>query len=313
MSIISYAQNFEDVMLWRALKHINKGFYIDVGAQDPVIDSVSLAFYEQGWRGVNIEPTPQYSTKLRNARPDEVVEQVAIGGREGHLTFYEFPNTGLSTAIPEIAKRHQAAGFASVESQVSVVSLDSILDKYGDKDIHWLKIDVEGLEKSVLDSWVESIVRPWILVIESTKPLTQDESYSEWESIVLGKGYRFAYFDGLNRFYIHENHLELMSAFEVPPNIFDEFKLSGSASQPFYQIFAVRSQRAESRARKAEAIAHDAEMRALSAEARVQEAEAKMHEAVSAEERALAQLQSLQNSFLCRLGERWNSLVKRFF
>ena len=50
--MISYAQNFEDVMLWRALKHVERGFYIDIGAQDPVVDSVSLAFYEQGWRGV---------------------------------------------------------------------------------------------------------------------------------------------------------------------------------------------------------------------------------------------------------------------
>ena len=37
----SYAQNFEDVMLWRALKHVQKGTYVDVGAQHPVIDSVS--------------------------------------------------------------------------------------------------------------------------------------------------------------------------------------------------------------------------------------------------------------------------------
>ena len=42
MTFISYAQNFEDVMLWRALKHVEKGFYVDVGAQDPVVDSVSL-------------------------------------------------------------------------------------------------------------------------------------------------------------------------------------------------------------------------------------------------------------------------------
>ena len=55
MTFISYAQNFEDVMLWRALKHINNGFYIDIGANDPVVDSVSLAFYENGWRGVHVE------------------------------------------------------------------------------------------------------------------------------------------------------------------------------------------------------------------------------------------------------------------
>ena len=52
MSFVSYAQNFEDVMLWRALKHIDCGFYIDVGAQDPVIDSVTKSFYDHGWRGV---------------------------------------------------------------------------------------------------------------------------------------------------------------------------------------------------------------------------------------------------------------------
>lgn len=50
---ISYAQNFEDVMLWRALKHVKNGLYIDIGAHDPVICSVSLAFYERGWRGVH--------------------------------------------------------------------------------------------------------------------------------------------------------------------------------------------------------------------------------------------------------------------
>jgi len=51
---IYYAQNFEDVMLWRALKHIKNGFYIDIGAWDPVIDSVSNLFYENGWRGINV-------------------------------------------------------------------------------------------------------------------------------------------------------------------------------------------------------------------------------------------------------------------
>ena len=51
MTLTSYAQNFEDVILWRALKHVEHGFYIDIGAQDPVIDSVSLAFYQQSATG----------------------------------------------------------------------------------------------------------------------------------------------------------------------------------------------------------------------------------------------------------------------
>ncbi|MDH5185316.1 MAG: FkbM family methyltransferase, partial [Gammaproteobacteria bacterium] len=102
MNFISYAQNFEDIMLWRALKHVEKGFYIDIGAQDPVVDSVSMGFYEQGWRGVNVEPTKQYSQKLRTARPDEVIIQSAIGKNKGEIEFYEIPDTGLSTADREI-------------------------------------------------------------------------------------------------------------------------------------------------------------------------------------------------------------------
>jgi len=60
MTFISYAQNMEDVMLYRALKNIHQGFYIDVGAGDPTIDSVAKAFYDMGWSGINIEPVEAY-------------------------------------------------------------------------------------------------------------------------------------------------------------------------------------------------------------------------------------------------------------
>lgn len=100
--IVSYAQNFEDVMLWRALGHIEKGFYIDIGAQDPVVDSVSKAFYEHGWRGVHVEATPAYAEALRKNRPDELVIEAAVSDHIGEMTFYEIPETGLSTGDPAI-------------------------------------------------------------------------------------------------------------------------------------------------------------------------------------------------------------------
>lgn len=254
MAFISYAQNFEDVMLWRALKHIDCGFYIDIGAQDPVIDSVSLAFYEHGWRGVHVEPTQQYSDKLHKARPHDVVLQKAIGSGEGLVTFYEFVDTGLSTADPKIAEKHQQAGYNPIRTEVSVVSLDSVLEEYKEQPVHWLKIDVEGLETSVIESWFDSSVRPWILVVESTRPLTQEQSHDAWEHMVLEKGYSFAYFDGLNRFYVHQNHSDLLASFCSPPNVFDDFVLSGTASQPFYRLLESRAQQAEARAQQIETV-----------------------------------------------------------
>ncbi|MCA0056070.1 MULTISPECIES: FkbM family methyltransferase [unclassified Mesorhizobium] len=223
--ITSHAQNFEDVILWRALKSIESGFYIDIGAQDPVVESVSLSFYEQGWRGMHVEPTAHYAAKLRAARPDEEVIEAAIGTGEGLLTLHEFPGTGLSTGDTAIAKQHAEAGFEVKEISVPVVSLQDILNRNAERDVHWLKIDVEGMESAVIESWGSSPVRPWIIVVESTIPLTNEENHDEWDPHLKERGYEFVYFDGLNRFYISESHPELKNSFGPGPNYFDEFVL----------------------------------------------------------------------------------------
>jgi hypothetical protein len=62
--MIFYSRNFEDVLLWRALGNIKNGKYIDIGAHNPIIDSASRVFYEQGWRGIHIEPLPYYAEML---------------------------------------------------------------------------------------------------------------------------------------------------------------------------------------------------------------------------------------------------------
>lgn len=216
-------------MLWRALKHIECGFYIDVGAQDPVIDSVSLAFYEHGWRGVNVEPTSLYAEKIRRARSDETLIQAAVGSNSGVFRFYEIADTGLSTGDPQIAEKHRAAGFCIREIDIPRLTLASILERYVDREIHWLKIDVEGMEFEVLQGWPPSTVRPWIVVIESALPLTQIETRNRWEPLLLDMGYDHVYFDGLNRFYVSKIHTELKDAFLAPPNYFDGFVLSGTS------------------------------------------------------------------------------------
>jgi FkbM family methyltransferase len=228
---VSYAQNFEDVILWRALKHVEKGTYVDVGAQDPVVDSVSRGFYEQGWRGLHVEASPHYARILRDARPDEVVIEAAVAGEQGVLAFFEFPGTGLGTGDPYIARMHAEAGHAVTRIDVPSVTMDQVLEGFAGRDVHWLKIDVEGMEATVLASWTGSVC-PWIVVIESTMPNSDRQTHGAWEGMLLAHGYRFVYFDGLNRFYLSEGHLELAPHFMLAPNVFDDFILSGKGG-PF--------------------------------------------------------------------------------
>ncbi|WP_444941385.1 FkbM family methyltransferase [Microbulbifer sp. ZKSA004] len=238
MTFVSYAQNLEDVILWRALKDVDRGFYIDVGANDPHQDSVTKAFYERGWKGINIEPVSQWFLKLKKERPLDINLQVAAGSREGEIQLYELPDTGLSTASREFADKHRLErGYKYLERTVLVRTLSEICSSYHVTQIHFLKVDVEGAEKQVLDGMNFSFFRPWIVVVESTLPNSQVEDYESWESILTNADYDFVYFDGLNRYYLAGERQSLKPNFRLPPNCFDEFTFSGS------QIFCQASER----------------------------------------------------------------------
>ena len=231
MTFTSYAQNFEDVMLWRALKHVRAGRYIDVGAQHPIVDSVSKAFYEHGWRGIHVEPVPQYAELLRQDRPDETVLQLALSDKAGILELNVIEDTGLSTGVKEFADSHETQhGLAHKTIPTPMLPIKTALASLAGLDVHWMKIDVEGLEEEVLLGWDSQTLRPWIIVIEATVPMSTELHYEGAEKILLAANYQFHYFDGLNRFYIAAEHPELIPAFSSPPNVFDAVRLSGLAN-----------------------------------------------------------------------------------
>jgi FkbM family methyltransferase len=222
MPFISYAQNYEDVVLWRALREVEGGFYVDVGAADPEEFSVTCAFYERGWSGINLEPLDEYFAKLRQARPRDKNLKVAAGRETGVRTFFALPS-GWSTLDPQLSARHQAGELPAQEVVVTVLTLTKILEDCGLRTIHFLKIDVEGAEAEVLEGLNLERVRPWIIVIKATKPFSTVSTRSEWEYLVTGHRYGFAYFDGLNCFYVAEEIPGLKERLATPPNVFDDF------------------------------------------------------------------------------------------
>jgi FkbM family methyltransferase len=225
MTFISYAQNFEDLMLWRALKHIPAGFYIDVGAQDPVSDSVTRAFYERGWRGINVEPSMQFYQRLCEMRPRDVNLRIVVGERSGETDFFAVVDSGLSTSEPALAEEYRAEGMALSAERLPTTTLQEICRRNAESTIHFLKVDVEGAEAAVLRGMDFKSWRPWILVIEATRPRSPINVADQWRDVVTDAGYRLQYFDGLNQFYIASEHQELAAAFAAPPNVFDDFKL----------------------------------------------------------------------------------------
>lgn len=231
---VSYAQNFEDVMLWRALRHVSQGFYVDVGADDPVELSVTKAFSDRGWRGINLEPVASQHAKFVTGRPRDVNLRLLAGSRNEPRRFFTIGDdvTGCSTTIERIATGTVAETQASLrEETIQARTLDSILAEHHVGEIHFLKIDVEGAEADVLAGLSLDRHRPWIIVLESMAPRQQVETHAGWEPGLLAARYELVHADGLNRFYLAAERAELRAAFTYPPNVFDDFVLAGGRFQ----------------------------------------------------------------------------------
>src|SRR5258707_4977457 len=126
---VSYAQNCEDVVLWRALKDVDRGFYVDCGAYHPTQHSVTRAFYERGWRGINVEPLPALIREFAEQRTSDFNLAVALSDKaEEAVEFYEVANTGLSELDPQLAPQHARTGFRNHKITVPTAPLSQGLD-----------------------------------------------------------------------------------------------------------------------------------------------------------------------------------------
>jgi FkbM family methyltransferase len=221
---ISYSQNFEDVILNRLFADLETGFYIDVGAQHPYYDSVTKAFYDRGWQGINIEPVKEYYQLLQEQRERDINLNLAAGEAELILEFYELEGTGLSTfdrqTAEEIANKNN---YKILPYQVPIKKLTDICEQYVTQPINFLKIDVEGWEENVILGHDWQKFRPIVVLLEATIPNSPVRTETKIESILASKNYEYVYFDGLNDYYLAREHINLKQHFQAPPNVFDKF------------------------------------------------------------------------------------------
>jgi FkbM family methyltransferase len=223
--MISYSSNFEDVILQRVFADIAQGSYIDVGASLPIEESNSFALYQKGWRGIAIEPLP-YRQAWQDARPEDVFLNAVAGAKAGRSTLHVYEQARrISSGSAQTVAHWASNGIQSTHTiEVPVMKLDDVIVEHlGKKPLHLLLIDVEGMEREVLAGLDLTRHRPWVLVVEATLPGTPEAAHQDWEPRLLDSGYRMAYFDAVNRFYLSGEHLELMGRFALPPNVFDHF------------------------------------------------------------------------------------------
>jgi FkbM family methyltransferase len=159
-----YSQEKQDELLdTYVFKGYRRGVFVDVGAWDGVHFSNTRFFEEsRGWTGLCIEPRPDEYAQLVVNRPRSIAVRTAIHDREGEGEFLHIP--GYSAMLSGLQEtydpRHrlrietelQGTGVTPETIQVPLTRLQTLLDRYGLRRIHYLSIDTEGAEPQVLRS-----------------------------------------------------------------------------------------------------------------------------------------------------------------
>ncbi len=192
----SYSQDGEDMIIRSFFEEMSalNGFYIDVGAFHPYRYSNTCYFYNRGWRGINIEPTPSAIHLFNQHRPEDINLNIAIGGHKEELTFYCFNEPALNSFSKSLSEERDGEKqyFITDRIPVMVYPLHEILTKYvpSEQTIHFMSIDVEGLDLVVLQSNNWKKFRPTYLLVEDIFEYLDQTNQSEVYHYLISLNYK---------------------------------------------------------------------------------------------------------------------------
>jgi hypothetical protein len=152
----SFAQEGEDVLLWRLLdgRHDVPGTYVDVGSNHPWKHSNTAFFYLKGWSGVAIDPNPDFAALFATERPRDVFLNIGISDFAGKLVYHRFAESLYNTFSVENALDLVKRGIQSPPQKVTVevLKLGTALQPIwpAGKALDLLSIDAEGLDEKIV-------------------------------------------------------------------------------------------------------------------------------------------------------------------
>ncbi len=220
---ISYAQNYEDILIDRLFQNQTSGFYLDVGAAHPDKDSVTKYFYKKGWKGINIEPNPIDYKRLLKSRKRDINLCCACSDQDGEVDYFFVEEDSKISFIGEPQNKEVYLGKRIKKMSIPMKKLSTVCETLKVGSIDFLKIDVEGAEIKVLQGMDLKRWKPRLIVIESVGVKSQERVDSLWLKELTENNYKPVYFDGFNSYFVQNHDEEAQHCFSLPLNVTDHF------------------------------------------------------------------------------------------
>jgi FkbM family methyltransferase len=171
-----------------------KGFFVEVGANDPREGSQTWHLEQAGWIGILIEPQPDLAAKLRALRRANVFAVACSSpqnaGRSSPL-HVAGPMSALDRGLMSPGTKPEAV------IQVPIRTLDDILiEAQAPAPLDFLSVDVEGHEIEVLRGFDFARWRPRLILLEDHVANLDKHRF------LRAAGYRLVRRTGFNGWYV---------------------------------------------------------------------------------------------------------------
>ena len=209
-----YGQNIAGNQVDRFL-HLNyfpnkkNGFFIECGAADG-FNLSSCKFFEEfmGWKGINMEASPDKYKKLVENRPNSFLNlNKGLLHESGKFVFRDdtvedptryagWGNGSFQHTEKHYIQLHQM-GIQLKESEIECITYKELIEEYNIKSVDLFILDVEGMELTVMEGMKECKVLPTHMFVEH-----EHVGLKETENMLSEFGYKLDYSDFCNSMYI---------------------------------------------------------------------------------------------------------------
>ena len=162
-----YSFSGVDIVLKKIFYQQEKGFYIDVGCQNPIKNNNTYLLYKKGWEGINIDLDKDNINLFNSARPKDSNFNKAISSEIKNVELYFYHKKSPINTIDKKTSDFQKAKVTSIK-KINTDTLDNIIlnSKYKNHTFDLLSIDVEGHELDVLKGFDLDKYSPKVIVVE---------------------------------------------------------------------------------------------------------------------------------------------------
>jgi FkbM family methyltransferase len=190
----------------------SSGIFVEIGAFDGEQFSNTSFLADQGWRGLYVEPVPDFCRRIkhRHALNNVAVENVAISQTRGTCVLDLMG--ALSTSNTAMLQAHRSIAWAEsavhVEKKIEVKAetLEAVLAHHAiPANFDLMIVDVEGNEEPIIVSLLASRWRPRVLVVELcdihpdfSHAIELQDSHRRVRQSLLASRYREFYTDYIN-------------------------------------------------------------------------------------------------------------------